>query len=71
MSLPVAIAKIRAQAIERAANIREAAGTCAYCQGQGEVFGGVPGHPEIIDTENIVTCPKCNGSGRILQRELF
>ena len=37
---------------------------CYNCDGQGQVFPGLPGHPQIPDTSRIATCPICDGTGR-------
>lgn len=37
---------------------------CYNCDGQGRVFPGLPGHPMIPDTSQILECPVCDGSGK-------
>lgn len=37
---------------------------CYNCDGQGSVFPGLPGRPQLVDTSRIVTCPICDGTGR-------
>jgi DnaJ-class molecular chaperone len=37
---------------------------CYNCNGQGAVFPGVAGHPRIVDTSRVLTCPICHGTGK-------
>jgi len=48
----------------------ETRGLCWYCNGQGAVFGGVPGRPTLTDPENICECPRCEGTGKRAAKQM-
>ena len=37
---------------------------CWACDGQCQVFPGLPGRPTMLDTSRIVDCPICHGTGK-------